>query len=100
MHNSQSYRHNATGCLLAALNSRQPSYSKLNFAMGALWLEFARQDEKINNLLASWDMAEPIKIDGLVLAPPMPPALPQQHYQISRCSLKRLTPRGVPRSGS
>jgi hypothetical protein len=43
----------------------------------ALWLAFARQDDAMDNLLASLDMAEPIKTDGLVLSPPMlPPTTP------------------------
>jgi len=43
--------------------------------MAALWLALAGQDEAIDNLLASWDIAEPVKTDGFVLlSPPMPPA--------------------------
>ena len=73
MRDSQRYRDNAAECLMAAYDARQPCYGKLNFSMATLWLAFARQDDAIDNLLASWDMAEPIKTDGLVLSPPMPP---------------------------
>jgi hypothetical protein len=69
MHDAQRYRHNAAECLLAAHAARQPHYSKLNFSMGALWLTLARQSEVINDLRASWDSAEPTKINGLLLSP-------------------------------
>ena len=60
---------------VGAYEARQPCYGKLNFSMAALWLALAGQDEAIDNLLASWDMAEPVKTDGFVLlSPPMPPA--------------------------
>jgi hypothetical protein len=32
--------------------------------MAASWLSLARQDEAIDNLFASWDMAAPVKTDG------------------------------------
>jgi hypothetical protein len=35
--------------------------------MAASWLSLARQDEAIDNLLASWDMAAPAQTDGLGL---------------------------------
>jgi hypothetical protein len=35
------------------------------FSMAASWLSLAHQDETIDNLLASWDMAAPGKTDGL-----------------------------------
>ena len=48
--------------------------------MAALWLALAGQDEAIDNRLASWDIAEPVKTDGFVLlSPPMPP----RFYNIS-----------------
>ena len=69
MRNSQRYRHNAAERQLAAYDARQPCYGKLDFSMATLYPEFRRQDDAMDNLLASWDMAEPIKTDGLVLSP-------------------------------
>jgi hypothetical protein len=66
MHNSQRYRHNAAECLLAAQDASQPFYRKIRLSMAASWLSLARQDEAMDNLLASWD--EPIKTNGLVVA--------------------------------
>ena len=57
MCDSRRYRSNASECLLASYEARQPCYGKLNFSMAALWLALAGQDEAIDNLLASWDMA-------------------------------------------
>jgi hypothetical protein len=80
MHDAERYRHNAAECQLAAHAARQPHHSKLNFSIGALWLALARQDEVINDLLASWGSAESTKNNDLVLSPPTPPALlPQRH---------------------
>ena len=47
----------------AAYEARQPCYEKLNFSMAALWLAPADQDKAIDNLLASWGIAEPVKTD-------------------------------------
>ena len=69
MHDSQRYRSNALECLSAA-HEGPPSYSKLNFSLATSWLALAEQDEEVDNLLASWGMAEPA--DGLVLSPPVP----------------------------
>ena len=87
MRDSQRYRNNAAECLLAAYEARQPCYGKLNFSMAALWLAFARQDDAMDNLLASWDMAEPIKTDGFVLL--------SRHEVVDglQDGLKRLRPR-------
>ena len=41
--------------------------------MADSWLSLARRDEAMDNLLASWDTAEPVKTDafaGLVPGPP------------------------------
>jgi hypothetical protein len=70
MHDSRRYRSNASECLLASYEARQPCYGKLNFSMAALWLALAGQDEAIDNLFASWDIAEPVKTDGFVLLSP------------------------------
>jgi len=41
------------------------NYRELPLSMAVSWLSLARHDEAIDNLLASWDMAAPIKTDGL-----------------------------------
>ena len=71
MHELQRYRSHASECLLASYAARQPCYGKLNFSMATLWLALAGQDEAIDNLLASWNIAELIKTDEFVqLSPP------------------------------
>ena len=65
MHDSRRYRDIAAECLLAAQEACQPYYRNLQLSMAASWLSLARQDEAIDNLLASWDTANPIKLDGL-----------------------------------
>jgi hypothetical protein len=65
MHNSRRYRDSAAECLLAAQEECQPYYRKLHLSMAASWLSLARQDEAIDNLLASWDMIAPVKTGGL-----------------------------------
>jgi hypothetical protein len=42
--------------LLAAQEACQPYYRKLHLSMAASWLSLVRQDEAIDNLLASWDL--------------------------------------------
>src|SRR6266566_3432436 len=64
MQNSGRCRANAAECLLAAQAACQPHYRKLHLSMAVSWLSLARQDEAIDNLLASWDMAAPVKTDG------------------------------------
>jgi hypothetical protein len=65
MHDSQRYRHNAAQCLLAARDACQPHSRKLRLSMAHSWLSLARQDEAMDNLLASWDTAAPVKTDGV-----------------------------------
>jgi hypothetical protein len=65
MHDSRRYRAIVAEYLLAAQEACQPYYCKPNLSMAASWLSLARQDEAIDNLLASWDTANPIKLDGL-----------------------------------
>jgi hypothetical protein len=65
MHDSRRYRDSAAECLWAAQEACQPYYRKLHLSMAASWLSLARQDEAIDNLLASWDMAASVKTDGL-----------------------------------
>jgi hypothetical protein len=68
MHDSRRYPDNAAACLLAAQDC-EPYYRKLHLSMAASWLSLARQDEAIDNLLASRDMAAPVKTDGVEAAP-------------------------------
>jgi hypothetical protein len=68
MHDSRRYRYNAAECLLAAQAACQPHYRKLRLSMAASWLSLARQDEAMDNLLASWDTDEPVKTEGLGLS--------------------------------
>jgi hypothetical protein len=65
MHDSRRYRDSAAECLWAAQEACQPYYRRLHLSMAASWLSLARQDEAIDNLLASWDTAKPIKTDVL-----------------------------------
>lgn len=65
MHDSRRYRDRATECLLAAQEAFEPCYRKLELSMAVSWLALARQDEAMDNLLTSWDAAEPVKTAGL-----------------------------------
>ena len=65
MHDSRRYRDNAAECVLAAQEAGQPRCRKLRLSMAASWLSLARQDEAMDNLLASGDPAEPVKTHGL-----------------------------------
>jgi hypothetical protein len=68
MRDSRRYRDSAAECLLASQKAGQPYYSyyrNLFPSMAASWLPLAQQDETIDNLLASWDMAARVKTDGL-----------------------------------
>jgi hypothetical protein len=73
MYDSRRYRDNAAECLLAAqeaceLLAAQEACElhcrKLHLSMADSWLSLARRDEAMDNLLASWDTAEPVKTDG------------------------------------
>jgi hypothetical protein len=61
---SQSYRDKAVECLLAAQGCSR-SYREIHLSMAASWLSLARQDEAMDNLLASRDTARPVKTDRL-----------------------------------
>ena len=66
MHDSRRYRDSAAECLLAAQEASHQSHCrKLHLSMADAWLSLARRDEAMDNLLASWDTAEPVKTDGL-----------------------------------
>jgi hypothetical protein len=67
MPNSQRYRLNSAECLVAA-TSCQGDYRGLLICIAAFWHALARQDEAIEKLLASWDVAEPARQTGQVLA--------------------------------
>ena len=58
MRDSRRYRDNAGECLLAAQEACQPYYRKLRLSMAVSWLSLARQDEAMDDLLASRDMSE------------------------------------------
>jgi hypothetical protein len=64
MHKSKSYRDNAAQCLLAAQESREPHYRRLQLSMALSWLSLAREDQAVDDLLASWDAAKPVKGAG------------------------------------
>lgn len=59
MHDSKRYRDQAADCLLAAEKGHEPYYRKLNLSLANTWLTLARQDEAMDNLLASWTLASP-----------------------------------------
>jgi hypothetical protein len=59
MHDAGRYRDMAAKCLRAAQEACQPHYRKLQLSMAVSWLSLARQDEVMDDLLASWDTAEP-----------------------------------------
>ena len=67
MHDSQRYRRNAADCLLAARKSSEPRYQKRYLLSALSWLLLAHQDDTMDQLLASWGIAEPINADGCVL---------------------------------
>ena len=46
-------RKNATDCLLAAQEAREPYYRQLQLSMAASWLSLARQNEAMDDLLTS-----------------------------------------------
>jgi hypothetical protein len=64
MHDSRRYRDSAAECLLAAQAPCQPYYRRLRLSMAASWLSLARQDEAMDNLLASGNTANPVKTNG------------------------------------
>ena len=63
MQDSQRYRNNAAQCLLAAKEASQHCYRKLRLSMASSWLSLARQDEAMDDLLASSNAADPVKPD-------------------------------------
>ena len=65
MHDSQRYRDRAAECVLAAQEACQPYYREIQLSIAVSWLSLARQDEAMDDLLASWDTAEPVTTDRL-----------------------------------
>jgi hypothetical protein len=61
---SQSYRDKAVECLLAAQGCSR-YYREIHLSLAAIWLSLARQDEAMDNLLASRNAAKPVKTDRL-----------------------------------
>jgi hypothetical protein len=51
--------------LRRAKQACEPYYRSLHLSMAVSWLSLARRHEAMDNLLASWDTAEPVKTDGL-----------------------------------
>jgi hypothetical protein len=47
------------------LKRRELHCRRLHLSTADSWLSLARRDEAMDNLLASWDRAEPVKTDGL-----------------------------------
>jgi hypothetical protein len=58
---SQRYREIATQCLAAARATRDPDSIKLHLSMAASWISLARQDEATADLLASWNVPNPVE---------------------------------------
>ncbi len=58
MRDSRRYHDCAAECLLNAQEACQPYYRKLRLSMAVSWLSLARQDEAMDDLLASRDMSE------------------------------------------
>jgi len=81
MHDSQRYRDRAAECLLAAQEACQPYYRKLRLSMAVSWLSLARQDEAMDDLLASRTCPRPLKapetraLRGRVRKPPIAPTM-------------------------
>jgi hypothetical protein len=73
MNNSQRYRLNAADCLLAAKKC-QSDYRGLLVSTAALWHALARQDDAIEELLASWAAAAPETGRVLAFQPTSPGA--------------------------
>jgi hypothetical protein len=67
MHNSQRNLCNVADCLLAARKSPGPRYQKFDLLSALSWLLLAHQGDTTDELLASWDIAEPLNADGCVL---------------------------------
>jgi hypothetical protein len=53
VHDARRYRYNAAECLLASQDACQPHNRKLRLSMAVSWLSLARQDEAMDDLLAS-----------------------------------------------
>ncbi len=72
MSDSKRYRSNAADCLMAAYDACQPGRRGIQLSIAISWLSLARQDEAMDDLLASWEASKPIKNDcvlGLVTKP-------------------------------
>jgi hypothetical protein len=68
MYDSQRCRYRAKECLLAAQEASGPASRKLRLSMASTWLSLARQDEKMDLLLANRDKTEPVKSESEGLA--------------------------------
>jgi hypothetical protein len=57
MNDARRYRWNAVECLLAA-GTCEPPYRGLILAVATSWRALARQDEAMDELIASWSKAD------------------------------------------
>ena len=55
LHDSERYRSNAADCLSETQDECQPNHRNLHLFTAAAWLSLARQDEAIENVIASWN---------------------------------------------
>ena len=67
MHDYQRDRCNVSDCLLAARKSPEPHHQKPWLLMVQSWISLAPKDDATGKLLPSWGIAEPLKVDGIVL---------------------------------
>jgi hypothetical protein len=65
MNHARRYRGNAADCLLAA-KTCDPSYRGLILAVATSWHALARQDEAMDELLASWSITAPAHETGAI----------------------------------
>jgi hypothetical protein len=76
MRDSERYRRNAADCLDAAHKAHQPHYKRLYLLIAQSWLTLADQDDRTDELLASWNVALPVNADGIVVPFPTSPRPP------------------------
>ena len=63
MYDLKRYRSNAADCLMAAQDACQPGSRGIRLSMAVSWLSLARQDEAMDDLIATWEASKPIKND-------------------------------------
>jgi hypothetical protein len=65
MNDARRFRMNAAECLLAA-KTCEPPYRGLIVAVATSWYALARQDEAMDELIATWSKAAPAHETGVV----------------------------------